>query len=71
MDKNAYILVQSVRQCIKIKKLLSEQMECRMVPVPRHLSSDCGSCVQIPTDKLDTASAMMAGAGIEPEGTGF
>jgi len=43
-----YILVDSTSQAIRIEKVLNGQnICCKLVPVPRHLSSDCGVCVRI------------------------
>ena len=68
MHEYAYILARSVHQCIKIRKLLSAHMECRMVPVPRYLSSDCGSCVRVNAADSATAANLIEAAGITPEG---
>lgn len=44
----AVILVDSTSHALRIEKLLKEQaLPCRLIPVPRHLSSDCGVCVRI------------------------
>lgn len=44
----AVILVDSTSHALRIEKLLKEQaLQCRLIPVPRHLSSDCGVCVRI------------------------
>jgi len=48
----AYILVDSTSHALKIEKLLGKHnLPCKLVPVPRHLSSDCGVCVRI--NRLD------------------
>jgi hypothetical protein len=45
----AAILVDSTSHALRIEKLLKQQaFDCRLIPVPRHLSSDCGVCVRIP-----------------------
>ncbi len=44
----AVILVFSTSHAIRGEKLLSEAgIPCRLIPVPRQLSSDCGSCIRI------------------------
>lgn len=47
MNTPAYILVYSTGHAICIeKKLVVNSIDCKLVPVPRHLSSDCGVCVR-------------------------
>ncbi len=42
------IIVDSTSHALRIEKeLLKDGFECRLVPVPRILSSDCGVCVRI------------------------
>lgn len=36
-----------------------------MVPVPRHLSSDCGYCVEIHTDDAVAVKAILSESGVE------
>ncbi len=50
MRQNQYavILVHSTSHAMRIEKLLQEKgIACKMIPVPRHISSDCGVCVRI------------------------
>lgn len=44
----AVILVDSTSHALYIEKLLMNQhFVSKLIPVPRHLSSDCGVCVRI------------------------
>lgn len=44
----ALILADSTSHALRIEKILIRQgLTCRLIPVPRHLSSDCGVCVRI------------------------
>lgn len=44
----AVILVDSTSHALRIEKLLNNQnLPCKLIPVPRRLSSDCGVCVRI------------------------
>ncbi len=66
---HAVILVYTVAHAIRIERLLAARgASCRMIPVPRHLSSDCGVCVRI--DRADTplARQVVAEAGLDIEG---
>lgn len=65
----AVILVYSTTHALQIEKLLTERgMDCKMIPVPRHLSSDCGVCVRVCRTDLASAQEMVAKSGIEHEG---
>jgi len=48
-----YILVPSTSHALRIEKhLAAAGITCKLVPVPRHLSSDCGVCVRLaPPDR--------------------
>lgn len=42
------ILVDSTSHALRIEQILvRNEIPCKMIPVPRHLSSDCGVCVRI------------------------
>ena len=64
------LLVYSVGHAIKAEKLLSKQaITCKLVPVPRHLSSDCGICIRFNTADAPAVTAAVKEAGIESAGT--
>lgn len=45
-DHFSIILVDSTGHAIQIEKLLlNKGISCKLTPVPRYLSSDCGVCV--------------------------
>lgn len=51
--KYAVVLVDSASHAMRIEKLLvSRGLGCKLIPVPRHLSSDCGVCVRIKADEM-------------------
>jgi len=46
-SKYAVILVYSTNHAMGIERILNtEQIHCKLIPVPRQLSSDCGLCVR-------------------------
>jgi hypothetical protein len=50
MSRKQYtvILVYSTSHAIRAEKVLDKAgLSCKLIPVPRHLSSDCGVCVRI------------------------
>ncbi len=65
----AVILVYSTSHAMRIEKLLAEQgIACKMMPVPRHLSSDCGVCVRILRGHVEAAREVVTAAGLEIQG---
>ncbi len=60
------ILFYSNNFAIWTSKLMERNhFECKVIPVPRSLSSDCGYCVRIKTDDLDQIMPLIEEQGIE------
>jgi hypothetical protein len=56
----AVILVDSTSHAMRIERLLNTQhIRNKLIPVPRHLSSDCGVCVRIADDKREFVREML------------
>ena len=65
----AVILVDSTHHALRIEKLLRQTgIHCRMIPVPRQLSSDCGVCVRISRSDIEGAKGAMAAAKAKMQG---
>lgn len=63
------ILVYSTSHALRAEKALAEAgIGCKLVPVPRHLSSDCGVCIRIQWNDQATALCVLEEAGVEIEG---
>ena len=45
--------------------LAAANIAAKVVPVPRHLSSDCGYCVRLDAAQAGRAEALLRGAGVE------
>lgn len=57
----AVILVDSTSHALRIEKLLNSQdLTCKLIPVPRHLSSDCGVCVRILQQDAPMVQALLS-----------
>ena len=64
-----YVVVFSTSHAIKIEKLLAGMgIRCKLVPVPRHISSDCGVCVRISQDNQPAVQKAIAEQKIEIQG---
>ncbi len=65
----AYILFYSTGQALRLEKLLlAAGVACKPVPVPRHLSSDCGICLRIAPIDGEAAQAVIAASGLDIPG---
>jgi hypothetical protein len=64
----AVILVFSVGHTLKGEKILKENsVPCKLVPVPRQFSSDCGVCLRIEAADKERAAALFAASKMEYE----
>jgi hypothetical protein len=62
------ILVPSTSHALRAEKILrAAGIDCKLIPVPRHLSSDCGVCVRIPRAARDAACAVLQQANLDVE----
>jgi len=56
----AVILVDSTSHALRIEKLLANRrIYCKLIPVPRHLSSDCGVCVRVTRNDMDSIKTLL------------
>jgi hypothetical protein len=66
---HAVILVHSISHALRLEKLLPARgVACKMIPVPRRISSDCGVCVRVSRSDVETVRRIVAEARIEIEG---
>jgi hypothetical protein len=62
MEEPKYVvyLFPSVSYALKAEKILKERkIAHKLIPVPRHLSSDCGVCLRITADQQDMVTEAM------------
>ena len=63
------ILLQSTSHAVRGESLLVRAgVDCRLIPVPRTLSSDCGVCIRVAPEDLERARLVLEGAHISIEG---
>jgi hypothetical protein len=68
-EEYAVILVYATSHAMRVEKLLGNaRIPCKMTPVPRHISSDCGACVRIRQQDMEAARRVVEAARIELEG---
>jgi hypothetical protein len=55
----AVIIVYSTNHALRVEQTLHRAgIACKLIPVPRHISSDCGVCVRI--ERADQPAALQA-----------
>jgi len=65
----AVILVHSTSHAVRAEKVLNQAgIACKLIPVPRQISSDCGVCVRVLQADAESAPQALAQAGVEIEG---
>ena len=53
-ESTGVVLFESISHALRAEKLIkASQIPCKLIPVPRHLSSDCGVCLRFNTDAKD------------------
>lgn len=63
-DKKSYdvILFKAVSYALKAEKILKKEgLPHKLIPVPKHISSDCGVCLMIHLDVKDKIIAALKG----------
>ena len=69
LPEYALILVQSTSHAMRVEKLLLDAgIACKMIPVPRHISSDCGLCIRVRHEVVNAARRVVEAGRVEVEG---
>jgi hypothetical protein len=56
------VLFHSVTHAMKAEKLLKAAgLTFKLIPVPKHISSDCGICLRFPREQQDAVAAALQG----------
>jgi hypothetical protein len=64
--EQAVLLFHTSSHAIRAEKVLTRAgIDCRLTPVPRHLSSDCGVCLRLDRAGIDAAREILARARVE------
>ena len=66
MAEFAVILVHSTGHAVQAERVLQRTgLAVKLIPTPRHLSSDCGSAVRIAAADQESAVQALVAAGVE------
>ncbi len=59
-DGKAVVLFHSSNYAIRAEKLAKrERIEVKLIPIPRHLSSDCGICLLLAQDDMERVKNLL------------
>jgi len=63
------ILFPSIHFALRAEKLVKAKgISYKLIPVPRHLSSDCGVCLRIPWEKKGEILEILAQSAVKVDG---
>ena len=69
-ERYGIILVYSTSHAIKGERVLKKaEIPNKLIPVPRHISSDCGSCLRVDLDNLERSKDLLEAAQVGVDGT--
>lgn len=67
-DRFAVFLVKSTGHAIRAEQVLNMSgIGCKLIPVPRHISSNCGTCVRVERTDVEAAQVALAKNKVEFE----
>ena len=68
-ERYAVVLVYSTSHAIRAEQILhGAGISSKLIPVPRHLSSDCGVCLRVERADVEAARRALERAKMEIEG---
>jgi len=63
------VIFPSISHCLRGESLVQAAgLTCKLIPVPRELSSDCGTALRFNWVERDRIAAVLEEAGLETEG---
>ena len=61
-ESTGVVLFESISHALRAEKLIkAAQINCKLIPVPRHLSSDCGVCLRFNTEVKEQVENILRG----------
>ena len=68
-DRYTAVLVYSTSHALRAESLLADAgIVCKLIPVPRELSSDCGVCVRVRREDREATRETLGKSRLEIEG---
>ena len=68
-DSFSIILVPSTNHAMRAENILKKaNVSCKLIPVPRQISSDCGVCIRIQTNEKQSVLKILKSSNLDIEG---
>lgn len=68
MSKFLYVIFKSMTYVLSAERTARKSdISCRIIPIPRNLSTDCGMCISIKAEDYDVFLKAMEEKGLVPE----
>ena len=65
MEEYAVVLTESTSYAVKGERVLRDAgIKAKLIPLPRHLSSDCGVSVRISVDEIEKVESILKEKGV-------
>ncbi len=65
----AILLVHTSGHAFSIERIMKKRgVSCRITPIPRNVSSDCGVCIRFPEDKRAAVEELIKGLPFDTAG---
>jgi hypothetical protein len=69
VNQQAVVLCYTIHAVFQLERSLRDQgIECKPIPTPRHLSSDCGTALRFPQAHREEVESAVAQLDLEIEG---
>ena len=68
MSKFLYVIFKSMTYVLSAERIARKNgISCRMIPIPRNISTDCGMCISIKSEDKDILLSTLEEKGLVPE----
>jgi len=68
-ERFAVVIVYSTSHALRAEKVLQEAgIDCKLIPIPRQMSSDCGVCLRIQRSQARAVRRLLEAARVEFKG---
>ena len=68
MNDHLFLIFKSMTHVLSAERMARKQgIQCRMVPIPRNLSTDCGMCISVKTESGDELIELLEKRGLTPD----
>ena len=68
MSKFLFVIFKSMTYVLSAERIARKgAISCRIIPIPRNLSTDCGMCISVKSEERDAFLELLEEKGLVPE----